>query len=134
MDPVAFFEKNKGIVGNANQGGRRQVTIMEEEIWEEVMNELGSSLDPSKRRAHLLINGVSLKESRGKTLHIGDNSIEIYGETKPCRQMDETLPGLKDAMFPEWRGVAFGEVLTNGTIGQGDPIELVDKHERVARG
>ncbi|QQK78974.1 MOSC domain-containing protein [Salicibibacter cibi] len=127
----AIFNKGNGIAGNANLGGRRQVTIIEEELWEEMMNELGASLDPMNRRANLLINGVSLKESRGKILHIGENSIEICGETKPCWQMDEVLPGLKDTMFPEWRGGAFGKVLTNGKIRRGDPIELVDKNDNV---
>ncbi|WP_245723044.1 MOSC domain-containing protein [Natribacillus halophilus] len=128
MDQVeeAILEKDKGIAGNANQGGRRQVTIIEEEIWEKMMNELGASLDPSRRRANLLISGVSLQESRGKILRIGDSSIEIYGETKPCRQMDEALPGLKDTMFPEWRGGAFGKVLSDGLIRRGDKIELLD--------
>ena len=68
------------------------------------MSELGSSLDPSTRRANFLIEGVDLVESRGRVLRCGDVKIEIRGETKPCNRMDEALSGLKDLMWPEWRG------------------------------
>ena len=54
----------RGIKDNANQGGRRQVTIIEKEIWEQMMGELGASLDPSSRRANLLISGHPLINSR----------------------------------------------------------------------
>ena len=39
--------------------------------------------------------------------------------------IEELLPGLKDAMYPEWRGGAFGEVLNNGTISVGDEVEWI---------
>ena len=40
MDSVemATLEKGVGLMGNANQGGRRQVTIIEREVWERLMN------------------------------------------------------------------------------------------------
>ena len=36
MDSVesAVLEMEVGLVGNVNQGGRRQVTIIEREVWE----------------------------------------------------------------------------------------------------
>ena len=129
MDPVieAGLVENRGILYNADQGRKRQVTIIEEEVWNELMEEMGASLDPSARRANLMVSGVNLKESRGKTLKVGDCEIEIYGETKPCYQMDEALPGLESAMFPEWKGGAFGVVKNNGRIKIGDIVELIEK-------
>lgn len=127
MDPVmtARLVAAKGLVGNANQGGRRQVTIIEEEVWAELMQQLGGSIDPSRRRANLMVSGVRLARLRDRLLRIGSVEIRILGETKPCERMDEALPGLRSAMYEEWRGGAFGEVLNDGEIRIGDTVELL---------
>ncbi|MFB3820117.1 MAG: MOSC domain-containing protein [Candidatus Methylomirabilales bacterium] len=122
MDGVesATLVAGKGIVGNAHQGGRRQVTIIEQEAWEAMMRELGAWLPPSARRANLMLRGVRLQDSGGRTLRVGGCRIRIFGETKPCAQMDEVLPGLREVMYSDWRGGAFGEVLAGGRIAVGD--------------
>ena len=129
MDPVGEAEliAGKGIVGNANQGWHRQVTIIEKEVWGEMMDRLDSDLPPTTRRANLLVEGIQLAETRGKTLRIGNCRILINGETVPCERMDEALPGLKEEMKPEWRGGAFGEVLDDGHVTVGDPVEWTDQ-------
>ena len=85
MDAVATatLEAGRGLLGNANQGGRRQVTIIERGRWDAHMASLGASLDPSKRRANLMVSGLPLADSRGQVLRIGTSRIRIYGETKP---------------------------------------------------
>ena len=125
MDPVKEAEliAGQGISGNANQGGLRQVTIVEKELWDKMMDHLKSDLPPSTRRANLLVAGITLAETRGKTLRIGECRIRINGETRPCERMDEALPGLKDEMDPEWRGGAFGEVLDSGKVVVGDEVK-----------
>ncbi|ADU30305.1 MOSC domain-containing protein [Evansella cellulosilytica] len=124
MDEVdeAILIKEKGIVHNADQGGKRQVTFLEEDVWSKLMDELNANLDPATRRANFLVKGINLKNSRGKILQIGECEVKIHGETKPCRQMDEALPGLKDAMFPDWGGGAFGTIISGGKVKQGDEI------------
>ena len=118
----ANLEAGKGLVGNANQGGRRQVTILEREIWAELMTEVGGTLPPSARRANLLIRGLSLHRSTKRVLRIGSCRIRILGETKPCERMEEAWPGLQAAMARAWTGGAFGEVLDDGEIVVGDPV------------
>jgi len=126
MDAVeeARLVAGHGIVGNADQGRRRQVTIIEEETWVSLMRETGGSLNPSSRRANLMVRGVPLLNSRGRILQLGSCRIRILGETKPCEQMEAALPGLQAAMYREWRGGAFGEVLDDGVIRRGDSATL----------
>lgn len=114
--------ENKGIENNANQRGKRQVTIIEEEKWLSLMTQFNETLSPETRRANLMVKGIDLEESRGKILKIGECLIQIYGETNPCERMDEALPGLKDAMYPQWQGGAYGIILTNGEIQIGDSV------------
>ena len=129
MDCVeqATLQSGKGMIGNANQGGRRQVTILEREIWEELMTEVAGTLSPAARRANLLIRGLSLSRSRKRVLGIGSCRIRILGETKPCERMEEAWPGLQAVMSRAWAGGAFGEVLDDGEIVIGDPVFWVEE-------
>ena len=124
MDAVAQAElvAGKGVRDSADQGRKRQVTLLEKEVWDALMAQLGGDLDPKIRRANLLVSGVQLADTHGQTLCIGGCEIRIYGETKPCERMDAALPGLKEAMFADWKGGAFGEVIVGGSIATGDGV------------
>jgi MOSC domain-containing protein YiiM len=124
MDAVtsAQLVAGRGIVGNANQGGRRQVTLLTQEFWGDLTGPLMSP-DPSARRANLLVSNIDLRNSRGKTLRIGTVRIRIFGETRPCYQMDEAISGLRQALSVPWGGGAFGEVLDDGAIAIGDDAD-----------
>jgi MOSC domain-containing protein YiiM len=122
MDPVQVAElvAGRGLVGNANQGGKRQVTLIDERAWRDAQTELGVEVPPSARRANILLRGINLENSRGKLLRLGDCLIRLIGETRPCEQMDEAQPGLKAALNDHWRAGAYGEILEGGTIRVGD--------------
>ena len=124
MDPVAevILQAGYGAVGSASWGGRRQVTIIEREVWERHMAALGATVDPAARRANFMVSRCPLRESRGAILRVGECRVRIRGETRPCERMDEAHPGLRAIMSEPWGGGAFGEVLTGGTVHVGDPV------------
>jgi MOSC domain-containing protein YiiM len=130
MDPclTAVLVAGRGIAGNANQGGRRQVTILEEERWAEALAALAEAtgrtaeLPPETRRANLLVAGLPLAKSRGRLLRVGPCLLRVWMECTPCRQMDEARPGLQAALRPDWRAGICAEVVAGGVITLGDPV------------
>jgi len=125
MDPVstATLVAGRGLAGNADQGRRRQVTLIEREKWEDLMRQMDAAVPPSARRANLMVSGIHLAESRDRVLRIGAVRFRVGGETRPCERMDEALPGLREAMKPGWAGGVFAEVLDDGVIAVGDDVE-----------
>lgn len=119
----ATLVPGRGLAGNTNHGGKRQVTLIARERWDELMSEMGMELEPRARRANLLLSGIDLTNSRGRVLRIGACRLLIHGETRPCEQMETALPGLQEAMRERWGGGAFGEVLDGGEIAVGDVVE-----------
>ncbi|MDQ3488193.1 MAG: MOSC domain-containing protein [Acidobacteriota bacterium] len=123
MDPASTATLDtKGLLGNANRGGRRQVTLISRERWDAVMATLGVPVAPSTRRANLMVSGVDLEKSRGRVLRVGATRLRVNGETRPCWQMEEAQPGLQAALDKGWGGGAFAEVLDGGEIHVGDAV------------
>src|SRR5258706_5141838 len=119
----ATLVTGRGIAGNADQGGKRQVTIMDLERWNELMDRLGSDLDTSARRANFVVDSLDLFDSRGRTLQVGATRLLIHGETRPCEHMEDALQGLQGAMRERWGGGVYAEVIEGGDIAVGDAVE-----------
>lgn len=106
--------------------GKRQVTVMSQEGWQTACAEANVELSWTERRANLLIAGLDLEQSAGRILKIGELQLLITRETDPCKRMEETQPGLPDAMAKQWRGGVCCQVIEAGQIAVGDEVELIN--------
>ena len=143
MDAVqqARAVAGRGLEGNANQGGARQVTLLSSEAWAAAADAVGAPhLDPRIRRANLLLGGVDLRRTRGRVLRVGPVRIRIRGNTRPCRLMEESQNGLVAALSFEARGGVYGEVVDDGEIAVGDSVvwepmsKVAETHSVATRG
>ena len=120
---TAHAVPGKGLAGCASNSKTRQVTIIEREVWDELMKDVGGNASPSTRRANLMVSGLPLANTRNKLLRVGSVLLRIAGETRPCEAMEEAVAGLQSAMNRNWGGGAFAQVLEEGDIAVGDPVE-----------
>ena len=120
---------DKGI-GDDSRGiikGDRQVTVMAQESWDKVCEEMGMKLHWTTRRANILISGIDLENSTGMILKIGDFFLEITGELNPCQRMDDQVVGLTKALTPNWRGGVTCKILSEGYVNEKDVVAIGDK-------
>jgi len=116
----------KGISGDfrGSQAGR-QITILAQSAWQNTCDTIGTDLPWTTRRANLLVDEIDFGEGDvGKTIRIGEVSLEITQETNPCSLMDQQHQGLKKALFTKWRGGVCCNVITPGSIRVGDQVEI----------
>jgi MOSC domain-containing protein YiiM len=134
MDPVnkVLLVEGQGVEGSVGRSKRRQVTIIEQEIWERVTRSLGATVDPSARRANVMVSGIRLPHTRGRVLRIGGARLLIGGEVAPCERMEEAQPGLQEALVPDWNGGAFAQVLTTGLVTVGDEVTWEEANPAIA--
>jgi len=115
-----------GLVDDPRAKGRRGLTLLSREKWMDVVRTLKVDLPWYSRRANVLVYGMDLKQTIGRLIKVGDVIVKIWGETHPCKLMDEIHPGLKDALALDTRGGVHGEIMFPGVIRLGDPVSFLE--------
>ena len=106
----------------------RGVSLLAIEDWQRALSELddaGSLLSWTSRRANLLLKGLRLPRARGAMIAIGEISLEVTAQTYPCARMNEAHPGLMKALAPDWRGGVTCRVISSGRVSVGDDVVIV---------
>ncbi len=112
----------RGIDTENRKPGKREITLVSAETWSQVCRELAAEIPWYSRRANLLLAGIDLSQTVGRTLTIGPVQLLVHGETKPCGIMDQQFEGLRRTLVPPFRGGVHAQVLVGGTIRVGDEV------------
>jgi MOSC domain-containing protein YiiM len=130
LEPVKFTSeilaiKDRGLEGDRykNQGGDRQVTLIQDEDLKAIASYLGrAEIDPSLTRRNIVCEGINLLSLKGKRFKIGEAVLEYTGECHPCSRMEESLGhGGYNAM--RGHGGITAKVVEGGVIRAGDEIK-----------
>lgn len=124
----AFISLDKGVENDfRGKPSKRQVTVMSYKDWQTATSLLDTDLPWTTRRANLLVDELTLENSVGRIITIGEVELLITQETDPCERMQEAAVGLFDALKPHWRGGVCCRVIREGQIELGDDLILSDK-------
>jgi hypothetical protein len=90
--PSATLIPGRGIEGNANQGGRRQVTLIAAERWAAVVEGLNDAVDPAARRGNLLVAGVDLENSVTASCGSAHAACSSTARRAPASEWTKRIP------------------------------------------
>jgi MOSC domain-containing protein YiiM len=126
-----------GVMGDC-KGQRfplRQVTVLAREDWEAALADVAAmrgmasiELPWTARRANVFVEAVKLPQGEGSVIALGSVLLEVTEETTPCAQMELALPGLREALSPDWRGGVTCKVLSGGLVEIGNRVAVI-KHK-----
>lgn len=114
----------KGIVGEHAFGRMRHVTLVFAGDWRRAEAALGQAVDPSARRANVLVSGGGGAELVKQLLRIGGALIAVKGIVAPCPVMERGAAGLRAALKPEGRSGIWARVVAGGRVRLGDPVRV----------
>lgn len=127
MLDAAPFIANFGLEGDwrSRKNRGRQITLIESEALEEIARVLKMSAIPAgASRRQVLVSGIDLNASVGKTLRVGPLLLKVDALCDPCRNM-ETMIGPDAYRAMKNRGGVCARVLEGGTLRPGDGVEIV---------
>ena len=126
MQPRESLELKRegGVVGDHTFGGKRHVTLIFEDDWNAAVAELGREVDPSGRRANVLLSGGNGQRLVGRTIRLGGLRVEVQSITSPCAVMEQAAEGLAEALEPDGRAGVWVRLLDDGTLRPGDALAV----------
>ena len=105
----------------SHSGNSRQLTLIEEEGLLATGRELRSAVPDGASRRQVVVRGLTLNATVGKTLLLGPVVVAVTALCHPCENMERTIgPGAQLAMAN--RGGVSARVLQGGTLRPGDKI------------
>ncbi len=117
------YYRKTGTYSN-HPGSGREVTLIESEAQEALKRDYGIELDPGSTRRNIVTRGVALNHLVGREFRVGKVKLKGVRLCEPCSHLEElTQKGVQRGLVH--RGGLRAEVLTEGIIRVGDPVEAV---------
>ena len=116
--------RNRGLAEDhaaKRTGGKRQVTLIQQEDFATIAMRLGAYPQPAQMRRNLVISGIELQTLIGECFRIGDALFEGSGACPPCRKMDAALGEGGCIAMTDLGGIT-ARVLRAGQIRVGDTV------------
>jgi MOSC domain-containing protein YiiM len=140
--PEVVAESARGLVGDRKHHDAlpphkrgepgRNLTLIEAESLEALATEHGIELGPGESRRQIVTRGVRLNPLVGKRFLVGDVECVGIELCEPCAHLQSlTQSGVMRGLAH--RGGLRADILSGGTIRQGDPVrEVPDRAEAPA--
>lgn len=126
VDQVAV-SVNDGLEGDhySKKGGKRLITLIQNEHIETVKSILNKDVSPLKTRRNLVVEKINLLALHEQRFRIGAEVIlEGTGHCHPCSRMEENLgAGGYNAM--RGHGGLTAKVIQSGVIRTGDEVVII---------
>jgi len=101
----------------------RQLTLIEEESLLATGGKLGLTVPPGASRRQVVVRGMSLNRTVGKSLRLGNILVWVSDLCDPCKNMERTIgPGARLAMATH--GGVCARVVEGGTLRVGDRVVI----------
>lgn len=105
-----------------HEGADRQITLIEVEALEALERDYRIALEPGESRRNVATRGVAVNHLVGRRFRIGEVRLRGLRLCEPCSHM-ERLSGKPVRSGLVHRGGLRAEILTEGVIRVGDPVE-----------
>ena len=122
---VAMVLAGYGIEGDwrSHRRSGRQLTLVEEEALAAAGRALGALARPGSSRRQVVVRGLPLNPTVGKSLRAGDLVLEVTDLCDPCDNMEDKIgPGARAALAN--RGGICARVVKGGNLRVGDTIHV----------
>jgi MOSC domain-containing protein YiiM len=106
-------------------GADREITLIEWEALDALARDYGLTIDASDPRRNVETRDVALNHLVGRTFRVGEATVRGLRLCEPCGHM-ERLCGKRVRPGLVHRGGLRAEILTDGVIRLGDPIEILE--------
>jgi len=106
------------------EGPDREITLIETEALEALARDYALTLDASETRRNVATRDAALNHLVGRTFRVGEATVRGLRLCEPCGHM-ERLCGKRVRPGLVHRGGLRAEILADGVIRVGDPIEPV---------